>query len=53
MLEPESPKLDEPVEDQGGPRVEGDGDPMPRLPERAVAARLDALSIEHSDDSHS
>ena len=47
ILEPESPKPVEPVEDQGGRKVEGDGDPMPRLPERAIAARLDALSNEH------
>ena len=47
MLEPEPARSAESVEDQGGVRVEGGSDPMPRLPERAVAARLDALSNEH------
>ena len=36
------------IGDQGGDRIEAERNPMPRLPERAAAARLDALSVEHS-----
>ena len=35
------------IEGQGGDRSEVEQNPMPRLPERALAARLDALSVEH------
>jgi len=35
------------IEGQGGDRIEVEQNPMPRLPERALAARLDALSVEH------
>ncbi len=38
-------QVEEIVECQGDERI--DSEPIPRLPERAVAARLDALSIEH------
>lgn len=35
------------IGDQGRDRIEVERNPIPRLPERAIAARLDALSIEH------